>query len=283
MPEPALHRVAAVQMDPKIGEVSLNRDIILDRLTQAAKQGAKLVVFPECALTGYGFSSKDEARPFAEPMEGSSAQAITRTCKQLGVWAIYGFLESENDRLFNACLLTGPEGPVATYRKVHLPFLGIDMFANPGDRPFAVHDAGGLKVGMHICYDGAFPEVGRVLTLLGAELLVLPTNWPTHSECQAEHMIITRAVENVVNAMAVNRVGLERGFRFIGRSSIVATTGQVLASASPGREEILIAEIDPAKARQKRLVRVPGKHELDRIADRRPRFYEPIVAPNGRD
>ena len=157
------------------------------------------------------------------------------------------------------------------------------MFVDPGDRPFAVHDAGGLKVGMHICYDGGLPRVGRVLTLLGAELLVLPTNWPTHSECAAEHMIATRAMENVVYAMAVNRVGEERGFRFIGRSSIAARPASASRSPAPDREEILYADIDPAKARQKRLVRVPGKHEIDRIADRRPGFYGPIVAPNGRD
>jgi predicted amidohydrolase len=283
MTGPTTYRVAAVQMDPHLGEVARNREVILARLNEAAEGGARLVVYPECALTGYGFASRDEARPFAEPIDGPSAIRVTEACKRLGVWAIYGFLESDGNRLFNACLLTGPEGPIATYRKVHLPFLGIDMFADPGDRPFAVHNAGGVKVGMHICYDGAFPEVGRVLSLLGAELLVLPTNWPTHSECAAEHMIITRAMENVVNAVAVNRVGLERGFRFIGRSSIVATTGTVLASATIDREEILFADIYPAQARQKRLVRVPGKHEIDRIADRRPRFYQPIVAPNGRD
>ena len=157
------------------------------------------------------------------------------------------------------------------------------MFVDPGDRPFAVHDAGGLKVGMHICYDGGFPETARVLTLLGADLLVLPTNWPTHSECAAEHMIPTRAMENTVYVMAVNRVGEESGFRFIGGSSIVDPGGRVLARAGPDAEEVLQAEIDPTLARRKHLVRVPGRHEIDRIADRRPRFYEALVAPNGRD
>ena len=75
-------------------------------------------------------------------------------------------------------MLIGPEGVVASYRKVHLPFLGIDMFVTPGDRPFAVHGAGEVRVGMHICYDGSFPEAGRVMSLLGADLLALPTNWP---------------------------------------------------------------------------------------------------------
>ena len=283
MSEPTLYKIAAVQMDPKIGEVADNLKIILAKLEESAARGARLVVFPECALTGYGFESKAEARAFAEPVDGPSIHAVAEKCRSLGVWSVFGFLEADGEKLYNACVLVGPEGVTATYHKVHLPFLGIDRFADPGERPFAVHDAGGLKIGMHICYDATFPETGRVLTLLGADLLVLPTNWPTRSEHAAEHMVATRALENVVYAMAVNRVGEERGFRFVGRSSIAATTGQILAFASPDREETLYAEIDPAMARQKRLINVPGKHEVDRIKDRRPRFYGPLLEPNGRD
>ncbi len=283
MREPILYRIAAVQTDPTIGEVAKNLGVILGRLEESAAHGARLIVFPECALTGYGFDSKDEGRRHAESMDGPSIAAVAAACARLGVWSILGFLESNGEKLYNASVLVGPGGPSATYRKVHLPFLGIDRFADPGDQPFAVHDAGGLKVGMHICYDATFPESGRVLTLLGADLLVLPTNWPTHSESAAEHLVATRALENVVYVMAVNRVGEEKGFRFIGRSSIAATTGEILAFASPDREEILYADIEPAKARQKRLIRVPGKHEVDRIADRRPGFYGPLVEPNGRD
>lgn len=275
-------RVAAVQSEPKIGEVGANLASILSRLREASSAGARLVVFPECALTGYGFESRAEASAFAEPFHGPTSHAAANECRRLAVWTVYGFLEADGDRLYNACALIGPDGPVATYRKVHLPFMGVDRFADPGDRPFAALDAGGVKVGLHICYDGAFPETARVLTLLGAELLVLPTNWPTHSECAAEHMVVTRAMENVVYSMAVNRVGEERGFRFIGRSSIAGPDGQILAAASPDREEILYADVEPARARQKRLVRVAGKHEVDRIADRRPGFYGPLAAPNGR-
>lgn len=277
-------RVAAVQNNPRLGDVAANLAAIRSKLREAAEGGARLVVFPECALTGYGFASKEEGLAVAEPIQGSrSLAAIIEDCKELDAFAVVGMLERDGGRLFNACALVGPRGFVGSYRKVHLPFLGIDRFTDPGDRPFAVHDAGGIKVGMHICYDGSFPEVGRVLTLLGAELLVLPTNWPRHSECAAEHMMICRAMENVVYAMAVDRIGEESGFRYIGRSSIVDTAGAVLAQAGPDAEEVLFADLDPARARQKRLVRVPGLHEIDRIADRRPRFYTPLVEPNGRD
>jgi 5-aminopentanamidase len=276
-------RIAAVQMEPKLGEVAHNRTAILRRLREAAAAGARLIVFPECGLTGYGFGSKGEALEYAEPLPGPSAGKIAAACAELKTYAVFGLLERDGDRMFNAAALIGPEGLVGSYRKVHLPYLGVDRFADPGDRPFAVHEAGGLRIGMSICYDGAFPEVGRVQALLGADLLVLPTNWPTHSECASEVMMACRALENVVYSMAVNRVGEERGFRFIGRSSISGTGGERLAFASPDKEEILYADIDPARARRKKLIRVPGLHEIDRIADRRPGFYGKIVEPNGRD
>jgi predicted amidohydrolase len=123
----------------------------------------------------------------------------------------------------------------------------------------------------------------RVLTLLGADLVVLPTNWSTHSECAAEHMIPTRAMENTVYVMAVNRVGEESGFRFIGSSSIADPSGTILARAGSEAEETLFADIDPLRARQKHLVRVPGRHEINRIADRRPGFYGLLIQPNGRN
>ena len=95
--------------------------------------------------------------------------------------------------------------------------------------------------------------------------------------------IYSAAYHNTVYMLAVNRVGEESGFRFIGQSAIADPTGAILARAGVCSEEILYADIDPARARQKRLVRVAGKHEINRFADRRPGFYGPILAPNGRE
>jgi predicted amidohydrolase len=280
---PELPRIAAVQMDPKLGRLNRNLEQILGWLDRAAAAGARLTVFPECALSGYGFGSREEGLEHAVSLDSAPVAKVVGACARHACFCIFGLLERDGSRLYNACVLAGPTGVVGSYRKVHLPFLGIDMHADPGDRPFSVHDAGGVRVGMHICYDGGFPEPARVLSLLGADLLVLPTNWPTHSECAAEHTIPTRALENTVYVMAVNRVGEESGFRFIGTSSIADPSGRVLAKAGADSEEMLLADIDPARARQKHLVRVAGRHEINRIADRRPRFYQLIVEPNGRD
>jgi 5-aminopentanamidase len=76
----------------------------------------------------------------------------------------------------------------------------------------------------------------------------------------------------------VNRVGTERGFRFIGLSRIADVSGHLLAASETADETILYAEIDPARARRKRIVNIPGEYEVDRVRDRRPDLYGPIVA-----
>jgi predicted amidohydrolase len=269
-------KIAAVQMDCGLADKHSNLKTILARLHEAAAQGARLVVFPECILTGYSFDSREEAWPHSESIPGPSTEAIAAVCRRLGVWSVLGMLERDGGRLFNACALVSPEGGAASYRKIHLPLLGVDRFGTPGDRPFAVYDLGGLRVGMNICYDGSFPESARVLTLLGADLVVLPTNWPTGALTTAKYLVHARALENHIYYAAVNRVGEERGFRFIGQSRIVGCDGEPIAIGDGDGEEILYAEIEPSRARQKQVVKIPGKYEINRVAHRRPEMYGPL-------
>ncbi len=272
--------VAGVQMDCKLGDKAANLRAMTARLADAAERGAKLVVFPECALTGYGFGSRAEAAAAAEPIPGPSTDAMAAACARLGVWAVYGLLEhAASGRLFNACALVGPTGFAASYRKTHLPCLGADRFTDPGDRPFAVHDLGGLKVGLTICFDGSFPETARVLTLLGADLIVLPTNWATGARKMAELVSAARAWENHVYYLAVNRVGDESGFRYIGLSSAADYLGNVLHWSPEEGEDLFTIEVDPAAARQKRTVHCHGVYEIDRVNWRRPDLYGPLVEP----
>lgn len=273
-------KIAGVQMDVQLGGVPSNLDRMVEHLRATAAAGARLTVFPECAIPGYCFDSLGEARKFAEPIPGPSTERMVRACADLKCFTIFGMLEADAERLFNAAVLVGPEGVVGVYRKVHLPYLGVDMHTTPGDRPFAVHRAGDLNIGMNICYDAAFPEAARCLALLGADVIVLPTNWPPGAECMASHVINTRAMENAVYYVAVNRVGRERGFEFIGGSSICDPSGKTLAAADRTAETVMYAEIDPELARRKHVIRVPGKHEIDRFADRRPQMYGPVVQPH---
>ncbi|RMG41283.1 MAG: carbon-nitrogen hydrolase family protein [Planctomycetota bacterium] len=274
-------RIAGVQMDVRIADVAGNTEAVLQWLQRAAEAGAELVVFPECVLTGYCFESAEEALAVAQDLDGEAVRAIVEACERLRCLAVFGLLERAGERYFNAALLAGPGGVLASYRKVHLPYLGADRFAAYGDRPFAVHEVSGVRLGLNICYDSSFPEASRVLALLGADVIALPTNWPPGAECVAEHAIATRAMENGIYYAAINRVGRERGYRFIGRSVICGPDGEELARAGAGEEALLIAEVDPRRARDKLRERVPGRHIIDRFGDRRPEFYEAIVRPHG--
>jgi len=275
---PPTWTIAGVQMDCALGDKSANLAAMTRHLTLAAGRGAKLIVFPECVLTGYGFESRNDVRAAAEPLPGPSTERLARECQRLGVWAVYGLIEAAPDgKLFNAAALVGPSGFIASYRKVHLPCLGADRFTDPGDRPFAVHDLGGLKLGMNICFDGSFPESARILTLLGADLIVLPTNWATNARKMAELVSAARSWENHIYYLAVNRIGDEAGFHYIGLSSAADYYGNVLHTAPEDVEQLFTVEIDPAAARQKRVVHCHGAYEIDRVNWRRPELYGPLV------
>ena len=137
--------------------------------------------------TGYCFDSLEEALPFAEPIPGPIVERMIGVCRETGAAVVFGLLERDGDRVYNACVLISPDGLLGAYRKIHLPYLGIDRFATAGERPFAVHSWRGVRVGLNICYDAAFPESSRALALAGADLIVLPTNWPTGAETTAVH------------------------------------------------------------------------------------------------
>src|SRR5205814_255212 len=80
-----------------------NLDALTTHLRESARQGARLTIFPECALTGYCYESKAEAWPHAEPIPGPSTLALAAECERLGVWAVAGMLEASGPDLFNSC------------------------------------------------------------------------------------------------------------------------------------------------------------------------------------
>ena len=275
-------KIAAVQMDPKIMEKSGNLNRILSEMKTAANNGADLIVFPECALTGYVFASREEAMPFMETIPGPSTDKLAACCQELGIHVTVGLLEIDADKCFNAAVLIGPQGLVGKYRKNHLPFLGIDRFVDHGDKPFQVQQTPIGNIGMHICYDCNFPESARIMTLLGADILVLPTNWPEGRGYVAKYIINSRAYENKVHFVAVNRVGRERGVKFIGQSKIISALGDTLAQADSDNEQIIYGEVNLAEARQKRIVFKAGEFEIDYIHDRRPELYDKITEEQDR-
>jgi 5-aminopentanamidase len=268
-------RVAVAQIEPKLGENERNLDVCLARLEEAVTAGAELLVLPECAIPGYMFGSLEEAMPFAEEIPGPSTETLAGACRSLGTHVVCGLLERDGDLIRNAAVLVGPEGLVGSYRKTHLPFLGIDRFATPGDE-FAVYDTPLGRIGVEICYDLRFPEVTRTLALRGADMVAHPTNFPMAAKVQTELITVARAAENRIYLLTANRIGKERSGEFCGWSQIVDPFGKRLAEAGEREEALLVAEIDVEKARDKDYV-VPGEYELYLFRDRRPDLYGLLV------
>jgi len=274
-------KIAAVQMEPKLMETEKNLETILSVVRKTAANHANLIVFPECSLTGYIFGSREEALSFAETIPGPSTEKIYSMCRELEAYVIFGLLEREGNRLFNAAAFVGPRGLIAGYRKNHLPFLGVDRFVDIGDRPFQVHKTPIGNIGIYICYDIVFPESSRVMTLMGADILALPTNFPqVRRETLSTYIVSARAIENRVHVVSADRVGSERGYSFAGLSKIVNASGNILALASPDKEEIIYGVVGLESARKKRLAVIPGEYEVNYIEDRRPELYGVITEPN---
>jgi predicted amidohydrolase len=173
-------------------------------------------------------------------------------------------------------VLVGPDGLVGSYRKSHLPFLGVDRFVQAGDE-LPVFETPIGRIGLEICYDLRFPEVTRTLALAGAEIVCLPTNWPTAAAQNAELLAPARAFENRIYLLVANRVGRERTAEFCGRSQIVDTAGVRLAETDATSEALLVAEIEVAWARDKSIVPAPGEYEMHLFGHRRPELYGALV------
>ena len=277
-------RVAVAQTDPKLGEVERNLARVVETLGEAAGRGARLVVFPECALSGYMLDDLDELERFAEPIPGPATRRLEEACRRWDVYAVVGLLEQGPNAIYNAAVLVGPQGLIARYRKGHLPGLGLDRMVAHGDSPYAVHDTPVGRIGMAICYDVRFPEPSRLLALQGADIIAIPSNWPAVERVAPPSSIpeiITRAraLENRVYLAVADRAGQERGSTFLGRSQLVDVFGGVVAEAGAG-EELLLADFDLALARQKDFVYSPGRFETHWFADRRTDLYGPLADPD---
>ncbi len=269
-------RIACVQCDVAFAEPMVNAERAAAQLRSLRAEGVDLAVFPEAFLSGYCVECLEDAERIAIPSTHAALQLLQSVCDETGILCIVGYAESFSaTKLRNTVALLQPGVPARTYSKTHLPELGYDKFVEAGDH-LNVFETRLGKIGMIICYDLRLPEAARVLALKGAELIVLPTNWPVGAEVSADTISIARAAENRVFLATCDRVGEEHGYRFIGRSKIVSPSGKVLASAGAD-EEVIIADIDLAEARQKRIVGIPGKYEMEIFESRNPALYQAIT------
>jgi predicted amidohydrolase len=162
--------------------------------------------------------------------------------------------------LFNSGVVVRNGRFLGTYRKIHL-YANEKKYFKPGDR-FRLF---ANRVGVMICFDWYYPESMRTLTLMGARVVAHPSNL-VMPHCP--NAMIVRCVENHVFAVTADRVGRERGLRYIGLSEIVDPNGRILHRASRTREEHAVRAIRPELANDKRIT-----NRNDLLRDRMPRAY----------
>ncbi|HTK31758.1 MAG TPA: nitrilase-related carbon-nitrogen hydrolase [Candidatus Saccharimonadaceae bacterium] len=263
-------RLAFVQGRPRFGDTAGN----LERgLALAGTVDADLVVLPELWSSGYVFSSTAEIEALAEDAaRGATARALIGAARRERRHYIAGFPERHRGRIYNSALLVGPRGVRAVYRKLHL-FESERRWFTKGNLPLAVHRVGPARVGLMICFDWRFPEVPRVLALLGADVIAHPSNLVLAG---AQKTLGVRSAENRVFLATANRTGVERRpggvVGFTGRSQITDPSGRVMIHAGARDARACAVDCDLASARRKRLTSA-----TDLWAARRPEFYAPIV------
>ncbi len=276
----AVVRVACVQMEPHVGDKAANVAKGVALIEEAAANGARLVVLPELCNSGYVFESRDEAFALAEPVpDGQTVQTWARLARDHGLYISAGICERDGDLLYNSAAFIGPEGPIGTFRKVHL-WNEENLFFEPGNLGFPVWGTPIGRVGALICYDGWFPEGYRLCALQGADIICISTNWvpipgqDPNREAMANILCMSAAHTNSVFIAAADRVGTERGQPFIGQSLVVSYTGWPVAGpASRTEEEIIYADCNLADARRKR-----NWNEYNQVLrDRRTDVYDEML------
>jgi 5-aminopentanamidase len=273
-------RIHCLQLAPRVGDPEGTRRRCEAAVGQAAAAGAELIVLPELATSGYVFDSPSEARDAAVRRDDPVFDGWARAAD--GAVVVGGFAElGDDDRVYNSAAVVDSAGLVAVYRKLHL-WDREELFFTPGSDPAPVLDVGGLRLGVLICYDLEFPELTRGLALRGADLLVVPTNWPEVPRPPGERapeVVIAMATARV-NRVAVactDRCGTERGQRWTAGTTIVGADGWVVADAgTAGAEEptAVVAELDPRLSRDKALT-----PRADVRGDRRPELYTELSDP----
>ena len=240
--------IALGQLACQVGDKKQNLKAMEKRVKQAKKIKAKLIAFPELSLTGY--SVRDTAYELAEPVpNGPSIREVEKIAKREDIHIIFGMIEKSvkaSAVFYNSAILVGPKGYVGKYQKMYLPTHSVfeeKRYFRPGyQTPIFGTDIG--KIGMTICYDIYFPEITRLLSLKGANLVVCISSSPSMRRGFFETLTTARAMENGVFVAYVNLVGIEDGLQFWGGSRIIAPSGSLIIQAKYDAEDFIHATID---------------------------------------
>ena len=253
-----------------------------DRLVRAAaRDGASLVVLPEkWSVLG----PLDVLRAGAQRLDGPALTWARDVAGELGIDLVAGSISERvegREMLANTSVHVGPDGrDRAVYRKVHMFDVEVDGTVfhesageEPGDELVVSTTAGGVEVGLSVCYDLRFPELYRALAVAGARVLTVPSAF-TYATTRDHWAVLlrARAIEDQCFMVAANQIGEHApGLRTGGRSMIVDPWGVVLAVA-PDTETHIVADLD-LHAQQRIRTQLPS------LTHRRPEAYANVIAP----
>ena len=297
-------KIASAQFENHSNDKAYNLGIIRTLAIQAKGQGAQVIAFHECSVTGYTFArhlDREQLSAIAERIpDGESIQALIAIAKELDIIILAGLFEKTNEgTLYKAYVCVDASGLVARYRKLH-PF--INPHLSPGDE-YVVFDLLGWKCGILICYDNNIIENVRATTLLGADIIFMPhvtmctpstrpgagfvdpALWtmreedPTSLRAEFDGLkgrswlmkwLPARAYDNGIYAVFSNPIGMDDDQLKNGCSMIVDPFGDVIAECRQLGNDIAIATLTPEKLKQS------GGYRYKNA--RRPELYAEILS-----
>jgi NAD+ synthase (glutamine-hydrolysing) len=247
-------RLALAQINSVVGDLDGNRARILERLEEAKRKAADVILFPELIVTGYPPEDLLLRPGFIRAAE-RSLEEIARACR--GITALVGTPHFDRD-LYNACAVCAGGEVKAIYRKRFLPNYGVfdeDRYFAPG-RDLILLELGKTLIGPTVCEDMWQPgPPATELALAGAELVVNISASPYHvgKEREREEMFVTRARDNSCFVAFCNAVGGQDELIFDGHSCLIDDEGTVLARAPGFEETLLVVDVEPKEVVGRRL------------------------------
>lgn len=241
-------KVALVQMDCQLHNVSLNLEKTEKYILEAVSNGSDLICLPEYFDSGYCCERTEEILDYTPVLcDNNSIRVISSLANEYSVHVIAPVAVKISDRYYEntAVLIDGNGKIVGTYAKTH-PVAEERLLLHKGN-DYPVFDTTIGKIGILICYDLAFPEAMAILAEKGAEIVVVPSAWRSGLNLGEswDANIVCRALDNTVFIAAVNRVGQAGyGRKFLGHSAVVDPWGYIISGSLDDSEKVVYASID---------------------------------------
>jgi len=269
-------KVALIQ-EINHGSAEANLAVIEQRVADAAKNGAQLVLLQELHNGAY-FCQHESVDEFdlAETIPGPSTARLSLLAKTHGIVLVASLFEKRAAGLYhNTAVVFEKDGEIlGKYRKMHIPDdpgFYEKFYFTPGDLGFNPIQTSIGKLGVLVCWDQWYPEAARLMALAGAEILLYPTaiGWdPNDEQSEKDRQRMAwilshrgHAVANGIPVLSCNRTGFEAsplhgasGIQFWGSSQVLGPQGEIIAEANTDSPEILFAELDMQRSEHVRRI-----------------------------